>query len=177
MMILATEDEMRDYVLGDDDVLLDAGEGRAQVITLRALVCNDILATRDSYAPIHTETFYSTEHFLNVGGDEWTGEEERKIERHNTLRAELDALYRDIGAFTLEESLAQYFTANLVRRYASGSDRERERVQGWLCYVRGDAATGLTNPTGFLRTRLESEQWAPRGVPSKPGSAGRRQHL
>ncbi len=164
VVILATEDTIRDYRLGDDDVLLDAGEERAQVTTLRALVCNDILATRDSYAPVWTDVYYSAAHFLGVGGDDWTPEEERKTARHSALRAELDALYKDVGAFSLEEALGQYFTEDLVRRYAGGDQRDRERVQGWLRYVRGDAAASLTNAAGFLRTRIESTQWAPRGA-------------
>ncbi len=175
MVILATEDKIRDYILGDNDVLLNAGEGRAQVTTLRALVCNDILATRDSYVPVWTDVYYSAVHFLGVGGDEWTPEEERKTARHSTLRAELDALYKDIGAFSLEEALGQYFTEDLIRRYAGGDQRDRERVQGWLRYVRGDAAASLTNAGGFLRTRIESAQWAPRGasLASRQGSRRR----
>jgi len=176
-MILTMEDEIRTYTLADDEVLLDAGEGRAQVMPLRAVVCNDIQATRDSYVPVRTDVYYSVEHFLSEGGNAWTPEEERKIERHNVLHAELNILYRDIAAFSLEEALRQYFTEDLVRRYAGGDQRDLERVQGWLRYVRGDAAASLTNAAGFLRTRLESAQWAPRGAPSKTGPTGRRQHL
>lgn len=176
-MILTMEDEIRTYTLADDEVLLDAGEGRAQVMPLRAVVCNDIQATRDSYVPVRTDVYYSVEHFLSEGGNAWTPEEERKIERHNVLHAELNILYRDIAAFSLEEALRQYFTEDLVRRYAGGDQRDLERVQGWLRYVRGDAAASLTNAAGFLRTRLESAQWAPRGAPSKTGPTGRREHL
>lgn len=174
-IILATEGEIRAYTLADDEVLLDAGEGRAQAMPLRAVVCNDILATRDSYVPVRTGVYYSVEHFLGEGGAEWTPEEERKIGRHNALHAELDALYGDIAAFSLEEALGQYFTEDLVRRYAGGEQRRRERVRGWLRYVHSEAGASLTNPAGFLRTRLESPQWAPRGETSQRRSGrGRR---
>jgi len=173
--ILATEDEIRAYTLADDEVLLDAGERLVQVIPLRAVVCDDIRATRDSYIPVRTDVYYSAAHFLGEEG-EWTTDEERKIGQHGALRVELDALYKDIRAFSLEEALGQYFTDDLVRRYASGNQRDRERVQGWLRYVRGEAGAGLTNPAGFLRTRLESAQWAPRGT-SDASKAGGRRHL
>lgn len=173
--ILATEDEVRGYALTDDEVLLDVGDGHAQVMSLRALVCNDILATQDSYVPVRTEFYPSVEAFFGEGGTEWTPDEERKLARHNALRAELAALYNDIGAFSLEEALALYFTDDYVRRYAGGDPRDRTRVEGWLRYVRSEAGMSLTNPAGFLRTRCESAQWAPKGVPgSMPGSHRRR---
>jgi len=74
------------------------------------------------------------------------------------LRAELDAVYKDIGACSLEDALAQYFTEDLVRHYAGSDAGEQERVQGWLGYVHDDAGASLTNSAGFLRTRLESAQ-------------------
>jgi len=71
---------------------------------------------------------------LRRGGDEWTPDEERKLTRHNALRAELAALYNDIGACSLDKALALYFTDDVVRRYAGGDLRERTRVEGWLHY-------------------------------------------
>jgi hypothetical protein len=162
-IILGTEEEIRSYTLADDEVLIDASEGAAQVMTLRDVVCNDILATQDSYLPVRTEVYYSVEHLLGEGGDEWTPDEEGRIGRHKALRAELDVLYKDIGAFSFEEALGQYFTADLVQRFRSNDPSERQRVLGWLRHVRSDAGAGLTNPAGFLRTRIESGQWSPRG--------------
>lgn len=174
-LLLTTEEDIRQYPLADTEVLLDVGEGRAQVVSLQALVCDDIRATRDSYVPVWTDAYYSVAHFLDEEGQEWTPDEERKIARHNELRAELDAIYKSIGACSLEEALARYFTEDLVRRYASDDARERERVQGWLRYVHDDAGASLTSPAGFLRTRLESAQWAPRGSPLTTGAPARRQ--
>ena len=174
---LTTDDEIRSYALADDEVLINAGEGGAQVLSLRTVVCNDILATRDSYVPVRTEVYYSVGHLLGEGGDEWTPEEERKIERHNTLVAELDALYRDIAAFSLEEALGQYFTGDLVRRYAGGDQHSRKRVYGWLRYVHSEAGASLTNPAGFLRTRLASGQWAPLGATTAFRPARHRRRL
>lgn len=176
-IILGTEQEIRRYALDDDEVLIDAGEGRAQVMPLHDVVCNDILASQDSYVPVWTEVYYSIEHLLGEGGDEWTPDEARRIERQKALRAELETLYKDIGAFTVEEALGHYFTTDLVQRFASGNPSERQRVIGWLRYVRGDAGASLTSPAGFLRTRLESGQWAPRGVASVSGRDGRRRRL
>jgi len=175
-LLLTTEEEIRQYPLADSEVLLDVGEGRAQVVTLRTLVCDDIRATRDSYVPVWTDAYYSVAHFLDEEGQEWTPDEERKIAQHNELRAELDAIYKSIGACSLEEALAQYFTEDLVRRYVSEDACERERVQSWLRYVHDDAGASLTSPAGFLRTRLESTQWAPRGSPSTTGPAICRRH-
>jgi hypothetical protein len=159
--VLATEDEIRESSLTDDEVLLDIGGGAAQVIPLPDLIRNDILATRSSYLPVNTDAYYSVEHFLGIGGDDWTAEEKRKMEQRAGLRAEYEALHRDIGAFSLEEALGQYFASDLVRRFASCEASERKRVFGWLRYIHGKAGEGLTNPAGFLRTRLESAQWPP----------------
>jgi hypothetical protein len=159
--LLATEDELRNASLADDEVLLDIGGGSAQVIPLPELVRNDILATQSSYLPIDTEAYYTVEHFLGIGGDDWTAEEKLKMQQRAVLRAEYEAIYRDIGAFSLEEALAQYFTSDLVRRYASCETSDRKRVFGWLRYIHGVAGKALTNPAGFLRTRLESAQWPP----------------
>ena len=163
--------------MADDEVLINAGEGRAQVMPLRDVVCNDILASQDSYVPVWTEVYYSIEHLLGEGGDEWTPDEERRIERQKAFRAELEALYREIGAFSIEQALGHYFTADLVQRFASSDASERQRVFGWLRYVRSDAGASLTSPAGFLRTRLESGQWAPHGVASASGRGGRRRQL
>lgn len=175
-LILATEEEMRSYTLADDEVLIDAGAEGARVMPVRDVVCNDILASQDSYAPVWTDVYYSIAHLLGEGGEEWTPDEERRIERQKALRAELDALYKDIGAFSLEEALGHYFTSELIGRFASSNPSERQRVTGWLRYVRGDAGASLTSPAGFLRTRLESGQWAPRGATSasERGSGRRR---
>ncbi len=154
-------DEVAAYSLGDDEVLLDAGDECAQVVSLYNLVCSDVRASQNTYLPISTEPYYSTAHFCGTNEEAWTVEERARIARHGSLRQEVEALHREIGACSLEEALAGYFTADLILRYAMDEPRERGRVQGWLCYV-ASAGGSLTNPAGFLRTRLASGQWPPR---------------
>jgi len=162
-LILSTENEIRGYALGLDEVLLDRGEGRAQPAVIDDVLRADIVASETEYdVPVHTECFFSPDHFLGVPGD-WTPDEERRQDRCNMRYEELKATFREVGAFSLEEALAHYFTADLVARYVDAPDDERRRVARWVAYVRGEAGAGITNPAGFLRTRVESDHWPPQG--------------
>ena len=156
------QEDIATYVLGEDEVLLEAGELGAQVVNLVDLVSSDVRASRDSYLPVETEPYYSTAHYLGLGGETWTPEELTRMTRQHELRLQIEALYRDIGACSLDEALTLYFTDDLVKHYGAGDNRERARVQAWLAYVHV-AGESLTNPAGFLRTRLDSGQWPPQG--------------
>ncbi len=161
--ILSTEEEIRAYALGLDEVLLDRGEGHAQPAAIDDVLRANIVASETSYGvPVHTECFFSPDHFLGVPGD-WTPDEERRQERCKARYEELRATFQEVGAFSLEDALAHYFTADLVARYVDAPDDERRRIARWIAYVRGEAGEGITNPAGFLRTRIESGHWPPKG--------------
>ncbi len=165
-VVLRTEREIIDYALAEDEVLIEHDDNQSAVpIALRTLVCRDILATERNWGlRVNTECYYSAEQFLGVGDETWTEEEERKRAYHSALRRDLESVHRELGAFTIEEALAAYFTADLVARFRSEDPDELQRLRGWLGYVRGEAGKGLENPAGFLRSRIESKQWPPRGA-------------
>jgi len=170
--ILSTDDEIRAYALGPDEVLLDRGEGHAQPAAIDDVLRANIVASETSYGvPVHTECYFSPDHFLGVPGD-WTPDEERRQERCKARYEDLRATFRDVGAFSLEDALAHYFTDDLVARYIDAPDDERRRIARWIAYVRGEAGEGITNPAGFLRTRIESGHWPPKG--RSPASSKRR---
>ena len=165
VVVLNSDEEIASYPLGPGDVLTETEDGDAQVVPLLTLVQQDIEATQHNYGlRISTECYYSASQFLGTGGEEWTLEEERKREYHLALRREMENLYGDIGAFSIDEGLAQYFTADLVARFRSDNPDEQQRQRRWLRYIRSEAGNNLQNPAGFLRTRLESGQWPPRGA-------------
>lgn len=162
--VLLTDDDIRTYPLVGDEVFIELEEG-VQPIDLTTLVRQDILETERRFGlPAWTPCFYSAEHLLGVGGDDWTPAEERKRAMHGVLRREMENLYKDIGAFSLDDALGAYFTAAVVARYYSDEPGEQQRLRGWLRYVRGAAGQGLENPAGFLRSQIESGQWPPRGA-------------
>jgi hypothetical protein len=165
VVVLTSDEEIAAYLLSPGDVFTETDDGNAQVVSLLTLVRQDIEATLRNYGlRITTDCYYSANQFLGIGGEEWTSEEERKREYHLTLRQETESLYNDIGAFSIDEGLAQYFTADLVARFHSDNPDEQHRQRGWLRYIRSEAGNNLQNPAGFLRTRLESGQWPPRAA-------------
>jgi len=160
---LQSDEEIRQYALGDDEVLLETEDGHAEPIKIRDLVQRDIVATEKNWGVrVWTECFYSADQFLGIGGETWSPDEERRQAYHAALRRDLDAFYREIGAFSIAEALAAYFTDDLVHRFDSDDPAEQQRMRGWLRYVRGDSGRGLENPAGFLRSKLESGQQPPR---------------
>ncbi|HEY8287379.1 MAG TPA: helix-turn-helix domain-containing protein [Chloroflexota bacterium] len=166
---LETDRDILAYPLAEDEVLLEPEQGDgARVVRLRDLVCRDILATEANWGlRVSSECYYSAEQFLGMGGEEWTAEEERKRAYHGALRRDLELVHRELGAFSLDEALAAYFTTDLVDRFHSDDPEEVQRLRGWLAYVRGEAGKGLEQPGGFLRSRIESKQWPPRGAARK----------
>ncbi|HVA89437.1 MAG TPA: helix-turn-helix domain-containing protein [Chloroflexota bacterium] len=167
--VLATDRDIVAYPLAEDEVLLEPEQGEgARTARIRDLVCRDIVATEANWGlRVSTECYYSAEQFLGLGGEEWTAEEERKRAYHGALRRDLEAVYRELGAFSIDEALASYFTTDLVARFHSDDPEEIQRLRGWLAYVRGEAGKGLEQPAGFLRSRIESKQWPPRGAARK----------
>ena len=76
------------------------------------------------------------------------------------LEQELAKEYRQLGAFSLEEALRQYFSPELATHFlAEKPDSEWQRIREWVIYTR--QAKSLKNPAGFLRSRLESNDLPP----------------
>jgi hypothetical protein len=115
-------------------------------------------------------------HALGEGGEEWTEEEEARIERMTRLERELRRRYELLGGFSLEDALQQYFSPQFTARILEGKGpalsrspewsegaaegtKELERIEGWVAYTR--SAKGLINPGGFLRTKIESDEEPP----------------
>jgi len=167
--VLESDRDILAYPLAEDEVLLEPEQGEgARVVPIRDLVRRDILATEANWGlRVSSECFYSAEQFLGLGDEEWTAVEERKRAYHGALRRDLEAVHRELGAFSLDEALAAYFTADLVARFHSDDPEEIQRLRGWVAYVRGEAGKGLEQPAGFLRSRIESKQWPPRGAARK----------
>jgi hypothetical protein len=164
VVVLKTDVAISSYPLGTDEVLIETEEGHAKVLTLPALVRDDVEATLRNYGlRIATECYYSADQYLGIGGDEWMPDEERKRAYHLTLRREMETLCQDIGACTIDEGLAQYFSADLIAQFHSDDPDEQQRQRGWMRYIRGKAGDNLQNPAGFLRSRLQSGLWPPRG--------------
>lgn len=106
------------------------------------------------------EVYYSVEHALGRGGDEWTEEERQKIQKRNELERKLGERFNRLGGFSLEEALQQYFSPELTTRFLAGqAEGELGRIEGWVTYTR--QAEGLTNPGGFLRSKIESGEHLP----------------
>jgi Helix-turn-helix domain len=167
-VVLRTDREILDYLLAQDEVLIENDDGAAMPITLPALARRDIEATTRNWGlRVSTDCYYSAAQFLGQSGDSWTEAEERKRAYHGALRRELEATFQALGAFSLVEALGAYFSADLALHYATADAEEEQRLRGWLAYVRGESGKGLENPAGFLRSRVESGQWPPRGQARK----------
>ncbi len=163
-VVLRTDREILAYALGHDDVLIETDDGAAMVVSIAALARRDIEATARNWGlRVATDCYYSAEQFLGQGGDDWTDAEERRRSYHGALRRELEATFHALGAFSVAAALGAYFSADLALQYATGDAEEEQRIRGWLAYVRGESGKSLESPAGFLRSRIESGQWPPRG--------------
>jgi hypothetical protein len=99
-------------------------------------------------------------HALGEGPQDWLPEEHERVQQMDRLAQELSDLYEQLGAFSLEEALLQYFGSDLVTKFLTDKpDTELQRVQAWVVYTR--VAKGLKSPSGFLRSRLESSEYPP----------------
>jgi len=166
------ESAAKDFTLADDEVLVPAdsdgsGDNQGEMFSVQSLsevVRWDIraLGRYDRYLMESTrrKVYYSVEHALGEGGDEWTEEELSKIGERERLEGELGERYNRLGAFSLEEALGQYFSPQFTARILEGrSPADLERIEGWVVYTR--RAEGLKSPSGFLRSRIESDEQPP----------------
>ena len=153
--------ELPGLTLAEDQVLLPQDDEGYLAVPMAELVKQDLRACRGSllhYEP--TDCFYSVQHALGEGGDDWLPEEQERIDRLRGLERDIGARYERLGAPTLEEALQQYFSARLAANFLADEDpAERERIENWVAYTR--KAKGLENPAGFLRSRIESTEEPP----------------
>jgi len=106
------------------------------------------------------DVYYSVEHALGEGPEDWTEEELARIHWKSTLERQQAERHRRLGAPTLQEALQQYFTPDFASEILNGKkDGELERIEDWIAYVRRQK--NLTTPAGFLRTRIESGEIPP----------------
>ncbi len=166
-------DELENLTLTDDQVLVrvyadsDSGEDEQELFSVRSLaeVVKRDIRSAGRYSPdigllYRREVYYSVEHALGQDSDNWTEEEGRKIGKRNKLEQELGERFNRLGAFSLEEALHQYFSPELRTRFLAGQpEAELRRIEGWVAYTR--KANGLTNPGGFLRSKIESSEQPP----------------
>ena len=152
---------LSNFELAEDQLLLPWQDGYLAVpveeVVKRDLRLNGGRAT--NYA--RTECFFSVTHALGEGpAEDWLPEEEARLILLNRLERDLGELYRQLGAFSLEEALRQYFSPELAASFVIDQpDAELARIREWLIYTR--RAKGLKNPAGFLRTRLENGESPP----------------
>ncbi len=155
--------ELRKLSLEDDQVLvpLNGDDSRFAVVPISEVVRHELRQQRinPSY---RAEVYYSIEHALGEGPDDWTEEELARMRQAQAVERELRRRYKRIGAFTLEEALSRFFTRQFVDSLMRDKPpSEHERIEGWIAYVRRQG--NLTNPAGFLRTVIESGE-SPPGV-------------
>ncbi|MBU0491763.1 MAG: hypothetical protein KKA73_27515 [Chloroflexi bacterium] len=168
--------------MAPDEVLVPVPDGAANesaapasggyvVTSLATVVQCDLLAWQAQRAsgglvqpaPARREVYYSVAHALGLGGDEWTPEEEARLDRHARLEQELRARFERLGAVSLEAALGRFFAPGLVAQFlASASEAERGRLAAWVTETRLLArAQRLDNPPGFLRSKIESGEQPP----------------
>ena len=152
--------QLKDFQLADDRVLV-VWEESFLAVPMMEVAKHDIRRRHGRWWDrARTECYYSVAHALGEGGEEWTEEEEARIERITRLERELQRRYELLGDFSLEEALHQYFSPQFTARILDGKGTEElERIEGWVAYTR--SAKGLINPGGFLRTKIESDEEPP----------------
>lgn len=155
-----TPDQLPAYTLAEDQVLVEWDEGYLAV-PLKDVIKRDLEQDGDLFGfTQRTQCYYSVSHALGEGGDAWSPEEEQKLALEHRLIDELKVAYRRLGAFSLEDGLSVYFSPQLVATLLQ--DRtpvDRQRIEDWLAYVRQNQ--NLKNPAGFLRTRIEGDEYPP----------------
>jgi len=167
-VVVVSIEELQTLSLRSDQVLVsvDGDDSRFAVVSISDVVRHELRRQRidPSY---RADVYYSVEHALGEGPDDWTEQELARIRRAQAVERELRERYERIGAFTLEEALGRYFASGLVvRMLEDRTSSERKRIEAWVAYVRRQR--NLTNPAGFLRTVIESGEAAPG---SNPGSS------
>jgi hypothetical protein len=159
--VFVSPDELRSFNLAEEQVLIPWGDEGYLAVAMAEVVKRDIRSRgRHFFGGRQTECFYSVQHALGEGGEDWLPEEQERIDCMSRLECDLSKLYERLGGFSLEEALRQYFspqfTANILEEK---TEMELERIAGWVAYTR--KAKGLNTPAGFLRTRIESDEQPP----------------
>lgn len=150
--------ELHSFELAEDQVLLPWEEGYLAV-PIAEVVKRD-LRISGGYPGSRTECFYSVQHALGEGPEDWLPEEQARIGRMDQLEQTLSERYAYLGAFSLAEALQRHFSSDLVAQFlADKSEAEHARIAGWVTYVRRQK--NLVNPAGFLRTKIESGETPP----------------
>jgi hypothetical protein len=153
---------LRSFSLGQDQVLVPAEEGY-WALPIAELVKRDIRAAAGSPFSPRSEAFFSTQHALGEGPDDWLPEEEARMDLRARLERELRPVFESLGAFSLEAALGQHFSTQLAAEFVSDKPAaELERIAGWVAYTR--RAKNLHSPAGFLRTKIESDEYPPENV-------------
>jgi len=154
-------DELKDIQLHDDQVIVNYdGNNSHLVVTSIADAVRSELRRQRSDPFYEAEIYYSVEHALGEGPDDWTDEELARIRRKQALERKLGERYARLGAFALEEALQQYFSPEFTAEILKDKPAsELERIESWVTYVRRQK--NLTNPAGFLRTSIQSGEMPP----------------
>ena len=164
-VVVVSPGEISNLALTDDQVIVNHTKEQLGlgVMSIHQLVRHE-LSRRRSEPSYRAEVYYSVEHALGEGPEDWTEQELTKIKRKAALEWELAGQHRRLGAFTLEEALEQYFTPQFTAELLTDKAHdELERIEGWVAYVRRQK--NLTTPAGFLRTKIESGETPPRTSP------------
>jgi hypothetical protein len=153
-------DELRHFELGQDQVLIPWQQDYLAVPIVE-VIKRDLRVSGGHLTDLtRTECYFSVLHALDEAPQDWLPEEQERVQRMSQLAQEIGDLYEQLGAFTLEEALQQYFSSDLAAKFiANTSDTELQRIRAWLVYTR--KAKGLKTPSGFLRSRLESGEYPP----------------
>ena len=154
-------DELKDVQLHDDQVIVNYdGNNSHLVVTSIADAVRSELRRRHSDPFYEAEIYYSVDHALGEGPDDWTDEELARIRCKQALERKLGERYARLGAFALDEALQQYFSPQFTIEVLKDKPAsELERIEDWVAYVRQQK--NLTNPAGFLRTSIQSGEMPP----------------
>lgn len=153
-------DQLRDFKLSKSQILVTWNDEYLAVPMVEIIKRDLRLTGGHPTTEQRTDCFYSVADALGEAPQEWLPEEQDRLEQMTQLEAELSQLYQRLGAFSLDEALAQFFSPDLTARFLTDvSDAERQRIQAWVMYTR--QAQSLKNPAGFLRSRIESGELPP----------------
>lgn len=171
-VFLITDEEIETYPLGEDEVLVvvDHDQGTLQPWCIDALVRRDLDAAHAAFGiPTYSTCYYTIDQVFGEATEPSETIARRKQEVRTRTEQRLKTTYREIGAYSVREALARYFTASIAEGLCPAEDTtDEQRVYDWLRYVQGDQGRGIENPAGYLRSRLSSGEWAP-PPPARPG--------
>jgi hypothetical protein len=159
-VVLQTEEEIESYALADDEVFTIDSDDQVVVRPVEQVTREDIVATKQHYVRQSTDCYYSAAHVLGTS-DDWSEEENARYNAHRALRERLEREYADLGAFSVRDALLTYFEVGLADTLFRSDPAEERRIRGWIRHVRSERGASLSNPPGFLRSRIESGAVAP----------------